>query len=109
MEWPNRLLLVVLGLAATAVFVPWVIPRARRGLLFGFIASLAATWSWILYENQIRLIARPGDPLIRIDLLLIKPLVTLDWLSAIASIAIARRGRQMPNKAANPSGTSGGL
>ena len=90
MEWPNRFLLVLLCLAAMAVFVPWVIPHARRGLLFGFIAALATTWCWIMYENQIHSIARPGDPLIRIDLLVIVPLVVLDWLSAIASVAMAR-------------------
>lgn len=90
MEWPNRFLLVVLCFAAAAVFAPWMIPRARRRFLFALIGALAATGCWVSYENHLHSIARPGDPLIRIDLLLIVPLLLLDWLSALASIAVKR-------------------
>lgn len=94
MEWPNRFLFILLCLAATAVFAPWIIPRTRRGYLFEFIAAFAATACWMAYENHLHSIARPGDPLIRIDLLVIVPLIMLDWLSALASIAVRGwRGR----------------
>ena len=94
MEWPNRFLLIVLCLAVAAVVAPWLIPRSRRGFLFGFVAAFAATACWVSYEKQLHLIAPPGDPLIRVDLLLIVPLILLDWLSGIAAIAVARfRGR----------------
>ncbi len=94
MEWPNRFLFVLLCLSAAAVFVPWIIPRDRRGLLLGFIAAVAATACWVSYEDQLHMFARPGDPLIRIDLLLIVPLITLDWLSAVASLAAKRFRRR---------------
>jgi hypothetical protein len=90
MEWPNRFLLVVLCTAAVAVFAPWFIPRTRHWILIRFIAALAATACWISYENHLHSIARPGDPLIRIDLFLVAPLILLDWLSAIASIVVQR-------------------
>ncbi len=94
MQWPNEFLLVLLCLSAVAVIVPWLIPRDRRGLLSAFIAAVAATACWVSYENKLHMFARPGDPLIRIDLLLIVPLIALDWLSAIASLAAKRLRRR---------------
>jgi Na+/H+-dicarboxylate symporter len=93
MQWPLEFLALVICLSAVAIVVPWIIPLARRGV-FGLIAAIIATAAWVAYENHLHSIARPGDPLIRVDLLLIAPLIALDWVSAIASIAMTRwRGR----------------
>ena len=88
MEWPNQFLLGVLCLGVVAIFVPWLIPPGRRLVLFGFIPALAATGCWVAYEMHLHSIARVGDPLIRIDLLLILPLIVLTWVSALGSIAV---------------------
>ena len=87
MEWPNQFLLVVLCFGVMAIFVPWLIPRGRI-LLFGLIPALAATGCWFAYETHLHSIARAGDPLIRIDLLLIVPLIVLTWVSALGSIVV---------------------
>jgi hypothetical protein len=87
MGWPNQFLLVVLCLGVVAIFVPWLIPRGRI-FLFGLIPALAATGCWVAYEKHLHSIARAGDPLIRIDLLLIVPLIVLTWVSALGSIAV---------------------
>jgi hypothetical protein len=90
MEWPNQFLLVVLCLGIVAIFVPWLIPRGRHLFLLGLIPPLAATGCWVAYETHLDSIARVGDPLIRIDLLLIVPLIVLTWVSALGSIIVKR-------------------
>ena len=97
MEWPNQFLLVVLGSGVVAIIVPWFLPR--RVMLVGLISALAATGCWLAYEQHLRSIARAGDPLIRVDLLLIMPLIVLAWVSALASIVV-RRLRASKAKAA---------
>ncbi|MBW3599176.1 MAG: hypothetical protein KY475_18135 [Planctomycetes bacterium] len=88
MEWPNHFLFVVLCLGVVAIFVPWLIPGGRRIFLFGLIPALAATGCWVAYEMHLHSIARAGDPLIRIDLFLIVPLIVLAWVSSLGSIAV---------------------
>ncbi len=88
MEWPNQFLCVVLCLGVAAIFIPWLIPRGRRIFLFGLIPALAATGCWVAYEMHLHSIARAGDPLIRIDLFLIVPLIVFAWVSAVGSIAV---------------------
>ncbi len=87
MQWPNEFLLAVLGLEVVAIIGPWLIPRDRRLTLLRLIPAFAATGCWIAYEQHLRAIARAGDPLIRIDLLLIVPLMVLTWVSALGSFA----------------------
>lgn len=94
MQWPLQFLLVVICVSAVAIVVPWIIPSARRGMFWGVIAAVAATVVWFAYESHLHSIAPPADPLIRVDLMLILPLIALDWVSAVASIAVTRwRGR----------------
>ncbi len=93
MEWPNRTLILILCLSAVAVVVPWLIQRTSRAHRYRFLPAVVVTALWLNYEYAIGLASRPGDPLIRIDLLLIVPLVTLDWLSVLASL-IWMRGRR---------------
>ncbi len=88
MQWPNEFLLAVLGLEVVAIIGPWLIPRDRRLTLLRLIPAFAATGCWIAYEQHLQAIARAGDPLIRIDLLLIVPLMVLTWVSALSSIAV---------------------
>jgi hypothetical protein len=104
MEWPNQFLLVVLFLGIVAIFVPWFIPRGRRIVLFGLIPALAATVCWGAYEKYLHSIAIVGDPLIRIDLLLILPLLVLTWVSALGSIAVRglRASKAEPGAARDP-------
>lgn len=88
MEWPNQFLLLVLVLGGVAIFVPWFIPRGRRIALMALVPALSATICWVAYERHLHSIAIVGDPLIRIDLLLIGPLMVLAWVSALGSIAV---------------------
>lgn len=90
MEWPNRFLLVVLCLGVAGIFVPWLIPRIRLVFVIRFIPVLAATGCWINYELYLRSIARPGDPLIRVDLLVIVPLLLVAGLSTLVSNTVKR-------------------
>lgn len=85
LAWPTTFLVMVLFIAAVATILPWILPRAHRTLAALFIAAIA-TLVWVSYEQHLRSIALPGDPLIRVDLLLIIPLVALDWLSALLCI-----------------------
>jgi hypothetical protein len=87
-EWPNQFLKVLFCLEVVAIVVPWLIPSGRRMVLLGLIFALATTGSWVAYEIQIQSIARPGDPLIRVDLFLIMPLLALAWVSTLASIVL---------------------
>lgn len=102
-EWPTSLLVVVLCLAAAGVVLPWIIPLKRRGLATGFLAAIAATASWLSYEIQLRLVMPPGDPLIRLDLCLILPLIALDWISALAAVVRAKLVRWTDAKRASES------
>ncbi len=96
MHWPNQFLLVVLCLGVAAVFIPWFIPRVRRVALIRLVPALAATGCWWAYEVHLHLLARPGDPLIRIDLLVIAPILVIVWLSALASIVVKRPHQPTP-------------
>ena len=106
MDWPNRFLLFLLCIALAAIFVPWFIPRARRGILIGYAAALVATICWVSYEDHLHSIARPGDPLIRVDLLLIAPLIVFDWLSATASLVVTRLRSRSNRQGTEPLGHS---
>jgi hypothetical protein len=81
-------LVFILCVGAGAIFIPWLM--VRRFALIGLFAPLAAMACWLAYEIHLRSLARAGDPLIRVDLLLIVPMVALAWLSAIAAIAYKR-------------------
>ena len=92
MNWPNHFLVAVLVVAKLAIVAPWLMPRSWcKFVLAPLSIPFAATIVWLLYEQHLNSIATPGDPLIRIDLFLIAPLVALDWLSAVVSIALSRR------------------
>lgn len=99
MNWPNHFLIVVLVGAMVAVVIPWLIPtRMRRFIALPLAVPCAATILWFLYEQHLNGIVRPGDPLIRIDLFLIIPLIAIDWISSTAAIAIAQlRNNNPPN------------
>ena len=91
MNWPNHFLVAVLVVAKLAIVAPWVMPRTWcKFVLAPFAAPCAASILWLLYEQHLNSIATPGDPLIRIDLFIIAPLIALDWLSAVA-VALSRR------------------
>ena len=90
MEWPHKFLEVVLTVGAAAVFVPWLIPRIRFASQIRLIPFVAATGCWISYELHLRSIARPGGPLIRVDLMLILPLLLIAFLSTYESLLVRR-------------------
>ena len=100
MEWPHRFLEVVLAVGAAAVFVPWLIPRIRFASLIRLIPFVAAMGCWISYELYLRSIAQPGDPLIRVDLMLILPLLLIAFLSTYESIALRRLHQPKSNSEA---------
>lgn len=91
MNWPINFLIAVLICAVVAIIFPWLMPRSWRKLIITpMVVPCAATTIWLLYEQHLKHIAPPGDPLIRIDLFLVVPLITLDWMSAAASVAFAQ-------------------
>jgi hypothetical protein len=87
-EWPIGFLLVVLCIAVGAILVPWVV--GRRILVVALIPPFAATACWVAYESHLHTLTRVGDPVIRVDLLLIVPMIALAWLSALMSIVYKR-------------------
>lgn len=93
MEWPHRFLHVVFALGAAAILVPWLIPRIRFASWIRLVPFVAAMGCWISYELHLHSIARPGDPLIRVDLMLILPLLLIAFLSTYESILVKRRHR----------------
>jgi hypothetical protein len=99
MEWPTQFLAAVLGLGIVALFIPWLVPRGFSVLL-GLILALAATGCWGAYERHLQSIARPGDPLIRVDLILIVPLIALTWLSLLGLTVV--RGRDLLEDVVGP-------
>lgn len=88
MAWPQQFLTVVLSLGAAAVFLPWLLPRDRRIAGLAFVPALVALAAWGAYEAQLLSLARPGDPLIRVDLLLILPLLVLAGVSATTALVV---------------------
>ena len=78
-HWPNDFLLLTTALAALSAFAPWISGFARRPIV-AFLLALTATDCWVAYEYYLKQIARIGDPLIRIDLFWLLPLLALAWL-----------------------------
>jgi hypothetical protein len=106
MEWPTQFLAAVLGLGIVALFIPWLVPRGFSVLL-GLILALAATGCWGAYERHLQSIARPGDPLIRVDLILIVPLIALTWLSLLGlTVVRGRQAMKAESQRANDAATS---
>jgi hypothetical protein len=100
MSWPINHLLVVLVVAMSAIVFPWIMPRTwRKFVIVPVTVPIATTLVWLQYEQHLDFIARSGDPLIRLDLFLILPLISLDWLSATVAIALTHLR--------NPSATQG--
>ena len=78
---------------------PWVALARGRGYA-GVLSACVASGIWLFYEWRLRSLAPVGDPLIRIDLVLIYPLLIGVWITAIATAAIQYlRGRQKTNVA----------
>lgn len=92
MVWPNQFLLVVLGSGLLSILVPWLIPRCRHAVLLRLTPALLTAVCWYAYEVRLNSVARPGDPLIRIDLLMIVPVLAIATLSTLGAI-LARRQR----------------
>lgn len=95
MVWPNQFLLVVLVSGLLSILVPWVIPRCRHAVLLRLTPALLTAACWFAYEVRVNSVAQPGDPLIRIDLLVIIPVLAIATLSTLSAI-VARRQR-MPD------------
>lgn len=97
MNWPNHFLIFVLVSAMVSIVLPWLVPAClRRYFVVPLVVPCAVTILWFLYEQHLKDIARPGDPLIRIDLFLIIPLIAMDWISSAAAIAIAQLRSNTP-------------
>lgn len=79
--WPTWFLLLTLAMMTVAIVVPWLLPRHR--LLASAVLCLSATATWWGYESHLHSIAKPGDPLIRIDWFLLLPLFCVAWLQTI--------------------------
>ena len=70
--------------------VPCFIKAGRPRLVASILAVVFSTILWIYYELYLSAIAKPGDPLIRLDLMIILPLQLVIWLSAIYRAMAAR-------------------
>jgi hypothetical protein len=90
MVWPNQFLLVVLVSGLLSILVPWVIPRCRHAVLLRLTPALLTAACWFAYETQLLSMAQPGDPLIRIDLLVIIPVLAAASLSTLGAIVFKR-------------------
>lgn len=97
MAWPIEYLIAVIISSTGAIIAPWLLPRTwRKSIILPIVIPCAVTAVWLLYEQQLNSLARPGDPLIRIDLFLIVPLIALDWLSAAACVVLSQlNGREV--------------
>lgn len=90
MVWPNHFLLVVLTTGLVSILVPWIIPRCRNAVLLRLIPVPLAVACWFAYETHLHSMAQSGDPLIRIDLLVIVPVLAIAALSTLGAIAFKR-------------------
>ena len=79
--WPTWFLLLTVAMLIVASIAPWLM--TRRLLLASVVLCVAATATWWGYEAHLHSIAKPGDPLIRIDWFLLLPLFCVAWLQAI--------------------------
>lgn len=91
MVWPNQFLFVVLVSGLLSILVPWVIPRCRHAVLLRLIPALLTAACWFAYETHLHSFAQPGDPLIRIDLLVIVPVLVIASLSTLGAIVTRRQ------------------
>ena len=89
-QWPNALLLTSLTVLLVSVFVPWIRYIRSGPLPVILFPSAFATILWLAYETRLHQLAPSGDPLIRVDLLLILPLVLVTWISTAAAAASRR-------------------
>jgi len=82
--WPNTLLVTTLVVLIVSVFLPYFLFRRQR--LVVLLPVILATILWRVYEFRLVQLAPVGDPLIRIDLLVICPVLLLSWASAVAAL-----------------------
>ena len=81
-EWPNGFLLIVLCAVAFAAAVPF--PRKWQPWVC-LVPLLIAFACWLAYELYLTSIAPINDPLIRIDLFLILPLMLVAVIRTVAA------------------------
>lgn len=100
MEWPIGFLLVVLPLGTAAAAIPWFIPRVPYATVIRVLPALVASIVWWRYEMHLSRGYPAGDPVIRVDLLVIGPLALLAWLSTIAAVVVKHRRERNTEKTA---------
>ena len=83
--------------AGVGVFLPWLAGKHRR--LTGFLCAVFAVFMYYAYEFVLDHRARPGDPLIRVELFLLYPLLITALASCIAAVVLPRMRRQSTDTA----------
>lgn len=79
--WPTKFLLVTMAFFVAAIVVPWM--ATRRRAIVAAATCVIASATWCGYEMYLHSLARPGDPLIRIDLFLLGPMFCIAWVQAV--------------------------
>lgn len=105
MAWPVGLW-IMWGVAAAVSVVPWLMPSGRAGGWLVPVPVVVATLCWWLYEQRLGTMFPPGDPVIRVDLLLLVPLMAIAWGSTLA--ALATRARRALRRRSKPSRDAAG-
>jgi hypothetical protein len=95
--WPSELMIASMVSLLLAIIVPWCVPSTFR-LIVGAVLAVLSVAIWFNYEVRLKEIAPPGDPLIRVDWLVIAPLliIVLFNLFLLICVSVFRlfRGRQ---------------
>lgn len=92
--WPTEFLLCALAVSAIAVVLPWCCLRWRFQATLALGLPALSYLVWLAYEQHLAAIARPGDPLIRLDLIVLKPAIVFAWVSGVVSMVVAANTRK---------------
>ena len=96
MQWPTGWMLATFAAAGLSVIVPWLVARRRRMVALACIVAASAIW-WA-YETALDQRARPGDPLIRIDLFVLLPLFGCALVSCMLAVIVGTSPERLARK-----------
>ncbi|MBL8879793.1 MAG: hypothetical protein JNG88_11800, partial [Phycisphaerales bacterium] len=89
--WPIGLMCLVMFSGLLAAITPWTFRFVRTYVPFALIPAVAAAVLWYVYERELDRIFPPGDPLIRVDYLILLPLSFVVVASVALGLIIPRR------------------
>ena len=91
MQWPYGWMIASFTAAGIAIFMPWLAGKRRR--FAGLACAVLAISMYCAYEIVLKNRAQPGDPLIRVELFLLYPLLITAVVSCLIAVAMPRLGR----------------